>query len=353
MSAYTILHWMALIYESFHRSEDGLLAIAALGNVHVMVSKSLISFVPGSHADCLEIPRRSRLKDDSDTREWVRVTFKVNHFTAEEWPLFGPRPSSVMSIGEEQSDSNATAIAWSTPGLARHGRPVLAVLTSNGLLSLWASTTDPRESDSWERVLVINKSNKAPARNPKLAFPRIRSMAWSWPLKPIKDDHNHHQSSWVTHILAIGLDDGSLHVLKITSPVNTESDHWRCERLCGVDDIHKGTFEINQTLRNKENGGLSSFKHNKPSLFRMAMEASHFIDSLHFESWTQRDAKTFDTVVSFRTTTDVGFLSLSCEASLLNQYDFELKESECLLPVLSHPSMTIKYPTFGQEQCEE
>lgn len=309
--------------------------------------------MPGSHADCPEIPRRSRLKDDPGTREWVRVTFKVNVFTAEEWPLFGPRPSKFMSIGEEQSDSTATAIAWSTPGLARHGRPILAVLTSNGLLSLWASTTDPRESHSWERVVVINKSNKAPARNPKLTFPQIRSMAWSWPLKTTKDGHNHHRSSWITHILAIGLDDGSLHILKIVSPFNTESNHWRYERLCGVDDILNGTFAINQALRNKEIGDLSSSKHNnKPSLFRMAMEASHFIDSIHFDSWTQRDAETFDTVVSFRTTKGVGFLGLSCEASGLNQYDFELKESECLLPVFSHPSMSIKYSTFGLKQYE-
>lgn len=39
MNVYVILLWIILNRESIYRSEDGLLAIAALGNVHVMVSK--------------------------------------------------------------------------------------------------------------------------------------------------------------------------------------------------------------------------------------------------------------------------------------------------------------------------
>ena len=66
-----------------------------------------------------------------------------------------------LSIGEEQSESRVLALTWSPEGLAKHKRCALAVLTTNLLLHVWASPTDPATEKSWRRVLVVNDAMEA------------------------------------------------------------------------------------------------------------------------------------------------------------------------------------------------
>ncbi|KAL8681028.1 MAG: hypothetical protein Q9186_002801 [Xanthomendoza sp. 1 TL-2023] len=156
-------------------SEDGELAIAAGESVHLL------------------IPRRNYGKDlhkASSLDPWVHVSFKINSFTFDEWPPQELAKLADFSIGEEQSPSTVVALAWSPLGMARHSRFALAILTTNHVLSLWASTSDLRAASSWERVLVINQALKIPPltsligqdeSNPIDPRPseRIRSMSWA------------------------------------------------------------------------------------------------------------------------------------------------------------------------------
>ena len=116
---------------------------------------------------------------------------RVNRFTFAEWPVQPLAPFANLSIGEEQSESRAVMLAWSPPGLAKHGRCVLAVLTSNLLLSVWASPSDPADERSWRRILIVNdvlanyfeqwgKGGGGPKRDtPMLRSKRVRAAAWA------------------------------------------------------------------------------------------------------------------------------------------------------------------------------
>lgn len=259
--------------------------------------------------------------------------FKANSFTTKEWPLFEPYSSKFMSIGEEQGDSTVTAIAWSWPGLARHLRPVLAVLTSNHLLALWASTSDVRESRSWERVLIVNNVQAAASLPQTPSCRRIRSMAWSLPFQRPKCRLDHHRRDRGIHILAVALEDGNLHILKVLSPYNMESKSWRLERLCAVESSHRDSCGVYHAMKDKHNEALSSVNRNRYSLFGIAMEASRFIDTISFGPWTTHEEQAAETVVSFRAATVASSLRLSCTTLDLNHIKFELTELEHSLPV--------------------
>ena len=113
---------------------------------------------------------------------------RVNRFTYAEWPVQDLTRMADLSIGEEQSESRALALAWSPPGLARHHRCALAVLTSNLLLSLWSPSSDPVLVRSWQRRLIVNdvlalyfKASGHSTRGtaPLMRRKRIRAAAWA------------------------------------------------------------------------------------------------------------------------------------------------------------------------------
>jgi hypothetical protein len=119
-------------------------------------------------------------------------------FTSTEVDQKTPASFSLWSIGEEISESHIVQIAWSSPGLAKHQRCALAVLTSNLVLSIWVSVNPIRTMvSSWKRVTIINhalmeyfdKTGPFGKKTPdldmsmeKLKFQRIRSFAWASPL---------------------------------------------------------------------------------------------------------------------------------------------------------------------------
>lgn len=77
------------------------------------------------------------------------------------------------------------AIAWSPPGLAKHKRSALAVLTSNLILSLWDPGPNPTETSSWKRATVVNScleryftDLKVPESSLRKRR-RIRSVGWA------------------------------------------------------------------------------------------------------------------------------------------------------------------------------
>ena len=114
-------------------------------------------------------------------------------------------------------------MSWSPPGLARFRRSVLAVLTSNLVLSFWEPIGSKRQ---WTRVGIVNhvfhQDPSAPMKvgGEKLRRVNIRSFQWCAPLKvptPTNDPNPfpEPQSRWGIHMLAVATDLNDLALLRV------------------------------------------------------------------------------------------------------------------------------------------
>ncbi len=111
--------------------------------------------------------------------DWRHETVRINEFSAAELQI--PLASQAdFLIGREQSPSTVTALTWSARGLGIHKRPVLAVLTSSHILSIWEYAGKP---GSWTRTYIVNeallKNSSEPDRNSGAA---IQAFAWLPPV---------------------------------------------------------------------------------------------------------------------------------------------------------------------------
>ena len=213
-------------------SLDGELAIAAGGEVYLLLPRFDFS------------------------EPWTHIHFRANAFTYDEWPVQTQVSFADMSIGVEQARVFITSLAWSPPGLAKHKRSVLAVLTSNLLLSLWAPGGDPTDPEKWERVLLIGDT-------------RIRSMVWA-PTDALNGDFQTPLSAgkWGKPLLATGSDSNEMSFLIISSPFTSVLKSWDYLTLVieTIPPIHKVNY--------------------RPSLLRDALNARHSIDYLAFGDWS-------------------------------------------------------------------
>ena len=230
----------SLCQECLAWSQDGELAVAAGEEVYLLLPQY------GSHDP------------------WTNLSITISKFTVDEWTWQEPASFQEMSIGEEQTRATVTALAWSPPGLAKHGRSVLAVLTSNLLLSLWASNSDPTDLGSWERVSVVNQVLLSGSRFQQ----RIRSMAWA-PTNPQHVDRLTPCSGKKCGLplLAVADDSSGLYFLKVSSPYNDQSLAWNIEVL------HREIIAVPRS------------PNDRPSLLNLAMNANHFIDRIEFGRW--------------------------------------------------------------------
>ena len=155
-------------------SEDGDLAIAAGECVHILTPK---------------VTSEAPTKKGSGHSQWHHTKFQINLFTIEDWPVLDLASTLEFSIGEEQSTSTVSAISWSPPGLGKHRRSLLAVLTTNHVLSLWGTNGEPNQ---WKRVAIINSSIRRHLSTDSRPRLRIQTFAWSPPcaLVPTGGDLN-------------------------------------------------------------------------------------------------------------------------------------------------------------------
>lgn len=204
------------------------------------------------------------IPQNDSAEPWTHVRITVSNFTIEEWPLQESASFREMSIGEEQARATVTALAWSPPGLAKHRRSVLAILTSNLVLSLWASDSNPFDPNSWKRIVVVNKALSSRSRLQR----RIRSMAWA-PTNPQHVDRRtpFSRTKWGIPLMAIGDDSNRIYILQVSSPFTGHSFAWDVDVL-RRDDI---------PVPNSSN--------DRPSLFSLAMNAHHFVDRIEFGTW--------------------------------------------------------------------
>lgn len=234
---------------------------------------------------------------------WTHVRITVSSFTSKEWPWQESASFRDMSIGEEQARATVTALAWSPPGLAKHRRSVLAVLTSNLILSLWASHANSTHTDSWERILVVNKALSRGSRPQK----RIRSMAWApTDLQHVDRQTPYSWRKWGIPLIAIADDSNGLYILKVSSPFTGQSFEWRAEVL-----RHHSVPVSNQS-------------NDRPSLLSLVMNANHYVDRIEFGTWKG------DISVMYRTSGIIHYASISiCEDHLsrVRPEDFSDRES--------------------------
>ena len=149
-----------------------------------------------------------------------------------------------MNLGEEQSIGSIVCLSWSHVGLAKHKRSALAILTTNHVLSLWASSSDPKVALSWERVLVVNTAFNAQPDDGLSANPdgevyantlkqskRIRSMSWATP--EVESFHRDAGTINQGQLLAVTDDADGVAILQITSPWSrNEQPSWDARIQC-------------------------------------------------------------------------------------------------------------------------
>ncbi|WEW62037.1 hypothetical protein PRK78_007537 [Emydomyces testavorans] len=209
-------------------SADGELAITAGDSVYVLSPK-----LPSVQAESQNVPlTSSRLN-----AQWNVTKVRTNAFTQEEWPLMFPLAGDSFSVGEEQSLSHVTAASWSAPGLATYRRCMLAVLTSNLLLSLWEATDG---AEKWARVGIVNgkleeyfKASAGEDVELLKRKQRVRSFAWSAPCNRADGVVMRQQSGfavgprrWGVHLLAVANDVGDIVLLRIRSGRGRDPGCW-------------------------------------------------------------------------------------------------------------------------------
>lgn len=202
---------------------------------------------------------------------WTHVRFRVNTFSCDEWPVRPQLSFADMSIGEEQGRVSVASLEWSPPGLAKHRRSILAVLTTNLILSLWVSGQDPKDSEGWRRVWIVNSMTipHGISSNPMIcSLVRIRSMAWVPPNSEHADqDLPFSTRKWGIPLLAVADDNNGLCILTVCSPLTAATVHW---------DVQVLAYRT-VTPHHARPG--------RPSLLREAFNAKHFIDHVSILEW--------------------------------------------------------------------
>lgn len=190
-------------------SPDGELAVAIGDAVHILTPKQDMNILD-SH------------KTITGHRQWHTTKITVNVFPTEEWPYVTHDTFSKFCIGEEQSLSHVIALSWSPAGAAIHRRSLLAVLTSNLVLSLWETNG---EVGKWKRVCVVNgalESFFGPSMDESDSIRHkkvIYSFSWSPSYKNPQDSHAGIQKSvpsiWGTFHLAVSNLDNEVIFLRV------------------------------------------------------------------------------------------------------------------------------------------
>ncbi|CRG83515.1 1,4-alpha-glucan branching enzyme GlgB [Talaromyces islandicus] len=212
-SCYNCLSW----------SEDGELAIAAGDAVHLQLPQWKPKWV-------------HPLFEKEKSTPWTSTKIRTNVFTHREWEVSWPSNRDDFSIGAEQSLSTVAALAWSPQGLGKHRRCVLAVLTSNLVLSLYEADGQRR---TWSRVAIVNdaveayfrvaekkkKNHESSARNLQnlQRKGRVRAFAWCSPLKSENghDDHGNGSVRWGEQVLAVATDDNDVVLVQVERDVSS------------------------------------------------------------------------------------------------------------------------------------
>lgn len=256
-------------------SIDGELAVAVGEFVHILIPKQT------QESGAEPVPGPVGLS------QWHSARIRTNVFTQREWPTQDPAPSHEFSLGEEQSLSTVVGLAWSPSGVGRHRRSVLAVLTSNHVLSFWEST---RTVGEWRRVLVVNHAlgdyfgwvDEA-GKNLYREKRRIRAFAWSLPYRTVlADDGTALSSRWGAQYLAVANDDEVVTFLAVAKSRSRGKVGWIVKVITHV-DLPAASSDANASFMG--------------SLFQKAMERKYPISNLSWSALEDRSSESLIHVV--------------------------------------------------------
>lgn len=184
---------------------------------------------------------------------WTSTKVRTNVFTHQEWKVMMPTGRDEFSIGAEQSQSSVSQLAWSYQGLGLHRRCVLAVLTSNLLLSLYEADGQRR---TWSRVCVVNKALEkyfeSKDTSKSICASRIRSFAWCPPLKNVARNGEDDRADvrWGEQLLTIATDSNDIVLVRVKRNHSSEVFGWRYS-IDVVDHIELENLEENCSLTPK------------------------------------------------------------------------------------------------------
>lgn len=168
-----------------------------------------------------------------------------------EWPLVFPQNRDDFSIAAELSTSTVIGLAWSPPGLGRFRRSLLAVLTSNLILSLWEPVG---AKGQWARVAVVNhalhpsQGKSTELEGLDLRKSNIRSFSWCPPLQIPTPDYGGGrdlpagpESRWGIHVLSVANDNNEVALMKVqrSAPSFSQPQQYRFEKLalCALEEM--------------------------------------------------------------------------------------------------------------------
>ncbi|KAL5447402.1 hypothetical protein PMIN06_007485 [Paraphaeosphaeria minitans] len=226
----TIACWPACV-DAIDWSHDGIIALASEEQVELL------------------FPHTRSNDTEHDFSSWHHIPLAASWFTATELPEKEAGPVSTYSIGEEVSTSAPVSIAWSPPGIAKHRRCALGVLTSSLILSIWASEGKIDDELSWKRKLIINdalvlyfssnlnevESALVHETTEKMRLrARIRSFTWAPSLSNPKPAATiGMQTTWAQPFVAVANDDNQIAIVAVDTPTTTlnAEEEWSGEVL--------------------------------------------------------------------------------------------------------------------------
>ncbi|KAJ4375205.1 hypothetical protein N0V83_002291 [Neocucurbitaria cava] len=268
-------------------SQDGIIALASDERVELL------------------FPNTVSFDRDQDAPQWQHVSLRVPLFSSAELAVKEPSPLSAYSIGEEISSSVPIAIAWSSPGLAKHQRCALATLTTNLVLSIWSADGKPQEESSWSRRLIVNHAlkryflssttnesiNSAPTSKEQMRLStRVRAFAWA-PALPCSGPNGiiGTRLSYDQHIIAVATDNKQVVFVVVDSPTST----------LGVNQGWSAEVRTHFALTPD-----SESCHHEPIFFEDMMKQQTHISHITWSPWVHRD-KCYRSVVVYATNKDV------------------------------------------------
>ncbi|KAF1820848.1 uncharacterized protein K489DRAFT_44707 [Dissoconium aciculare CBS 342.82] len=214
--------------------------------------------VLGGESIAILTPRLSKDHNSSGSF-WNTTIIKINGFTTAEIPRCLPLPDVHWSPGEELSINTAHAAAWSHIGPGKYGACILAILTTNHVVSIWAADGKPYPSIQWTRQIIVNHAVKDFYRKRKVTniqvVQRIQAFAWSAPWYPA----NNKSDNSGRHFVAVSTHGGHILFLQISTPMREiwrTNNEWRAT-VCGhFDTTSDGDVEMADADQDQgKNGG--------------------------------------------------------------------------------------------------
>ncbi|KZF25041.1 hypothetical protein L228DRAFT_258517 [Xylona heveae TC161] len=320
--------------DSVDWSKDGELAIAAGEYIQLLLPRYGSGTIgqtrpdPSRRETATTRPHETREGSDA---QWDSLIFRANLFSEDEIPARAPAPFKVFSIGEEQGIGAVSTLKWSSPGIGLHRRPVLAVLTTNHLLSIWDGAARSRKAEHFNRVMILNDAvlghfdqgqngHDVPRElhNLNKLRRRIMSFAWSKPCFLKKNGEiNALGATWGTSLFAVANDNNEMVILRIIPPSSRcTGGQWSTEAL---GDVRA------QTLKEEE----SEF-----SLLKAAMISRSIISQIAWSPWVI-SLKTEDAILAYicGNTLRLRKVSVTSQDGQNNRMDLKINSSEfCFQP---------------------